>query len=73
MKRFEHKLPRMTSPMRDSRFTEVGLPHRCGVRLTCNACGRDIKHDDKRGPMGWMLIHLNAKCVNEAALQQGCP
>ena len=70
MKRFEHKLPRMTSPMRQSHFTEVGLPHKCGVRLTCQACGRDIKHDHKRGIVGRMLVHLQAGCIEEAGLRQ---
>ena len=70
MKRFEHKLPRMTSPMRVSRFTEVGLPHKCGIHLTCQACGRPIKHDHKRGIIGQMLVHLKHVCIEEAAYQQ---
>ncbi len=70
MKRFEHKLPRMTSPMRPSFFRKSGLPNYCGIRLTCQACGRDIKHDETRGIVGRMLVHLKAACIEEAGAAQ---
>ena len=70
MKRFERKLPRMTAPPQASRINDTFKPHFCSVRLTCQACGRDIKHDEKRGIVGRLLVHLKEECIEEAGALQ---
>ena len=70
MKHYEPKLPRMTAPPQASRFTAEFKPHYCCVRLTCQACGRPIKYDEKRGIIGQMLVHLKHVCIAEAGTSQ---
>ena len=70
MKHYEPKLPRMTAPPQYSFIREGRKPHFCCIRLTCQACGRAIKQDDKRGIVGRMLVHLKAACIEEAGTSQ---